>query len=199
MLQLQKCRDTIIIACQVKCCNTTETPKIGPSIRGHENAFMSKNYYLRPCTSNFLLMILLVPHKNIHHSPTRRIRTKIRNCKLIVWHSIYSRNCFPVYVFPYSQSLGTTLKLVSVLPSLELSSKDRGWPLMSQLMCHTWPQLRPIESHPDSVPLIFTDLTSPAPPTLLISTVKKKCRPLTENLTPPSRRHLTLQVSKDTC
>jgi hypothetical protein len=29
--------------------------------------------------------------------------------------------------------------------------------------------------------------------------VKKKCRPLTENLTPPSRRHLTLQVSKETC
>ena len=112
---------------------------------------------------------------------------------------LYRRNCFPVYVLPYSQSLGTTLKLVSVLPSLELSSNDRGCPLMSQLMCHTWPQLRPIESHPNSVPLIFTDVTSPAPPTLLIRTVKKKCRPLTENLTPPSRRHLTLQTSKETC
>jgi hypothetical protein len=41
MLQLQKCRDTIIIAWQVKCCNTMETPKIRPSILIDTSSFLS--------------------------------------------------------------------------------------------------------------------------------------------------------------
>ncbi|EPS61820.1 hypothetical protein M569_12971 [Genlisea aurea] len=64
-------------------------------------------------------------------------------------------------------NLAKKLQLVRVLPSLVVTWKERAWPSRKPLLCQFWPQFRDMGCHPDDLdPLIATEWTSPAPPTL---------------------------------
>ncbi|KAG8478958.1 hypothetical protein CXB51_028836 [Gossypium anomalum] len=62
------------------------------------------------------------------------------------------------------------------------------------LAIHFWPQLRDITCQPVLEPLMETDTTSPAPPTLVINTRLKYECPFMVNLMPPDFLQATLQI-----
>lgn len=106
------------------------------------------------------------------------------------------RNWAPEKVCPKDQPAGATLQDTTVRPSLVVTLNERLWPLRQELLCQFWPQLRDIACQPVLDPLMETEWTSPAPPTLVIRTRLKQEWPLTVNLIPPLLLQGTLQRKK---
>lgn len=81
-----------------------------------------------------------------------------------------------------------------VCPLLVVTFKERAWPFRYELLCQFWPQFLDMACQLVLEPFIETLTTSPAPPTLVISTRLKYECPLIVNLTPPVFLHGTLHT-----
>lgn len=95
-------------------------------------------------------------------------------------------------VWPKDQFGGATLLWVRQRPSLVVTLKETDCPLRLPLLCQFWPQFRDIGCQSVVDPLMEIEITSPAPPTLVIRTRLKNEWPLIVNLTPPFLMHGTL-------
>jgi hypothetical protein len=108
---------------------------------------------------------------------------------------VYYLNCAPSQVCPNFQPLPTAFLATTVRPSLVVTANVSA-PLIFTRTVHRAPQLRYMLYQPVDDPLILTDLTSPAPPTLWISTIKNHGLPPTVNRIPPRLAQRTLANPK---
>lgn len=86
---------------------------------------------------------------------------------------------------------------VRQLPSLVVIWKERDWPSRKPLLCQFCPQFRDIGCQSVFVPLMETEITSPAPATLVMSTRLKNEWPFIVNLIPPVFMHGTLDEKNE--
>jgi hypothetical protein len=105
-----------------------------------------------------------------------------------------NQNWTPVKVWPKDHPAGATLLATTVRPSLEVTLNERLCPSRWELLCQFWPQFLDIGCQLVFEPLMETAVTSPAPPTLVISTRLKYEWPLIVNLMPPFFWQGTLYV-----
>nr|CAB3483831.1 unnamed protein product [Digitaria exilis] len=96
------------------------------------------------------------------------------------------------YVTPNFQSVGRTCHEVALRWSLVITLNVSDSSVRSSPVCHTCPQLRLSSVHLTRL-LPFTDIaaTSPAPPTLVTSTMLKYLLPVMVYRMPPCFRHGT--------